>query len=111
MFGPEKTSYRAKSVPSPSMSNEWGYYNRFHGFHGTTDPYAYFGLLWLVIKTLHHPKVARWVLRQMWRRWVHRSCDTTDFHHDIYCDLDPWVRKRDAQDRWREVWTGKESWQ
>lgn len=107
----QKTSYRAIPVASPSMYDEWGYYNLFGGFHGTTDTYAYVGLFWLMIRTLNHPKTARWVFRQIWRRWVHRRCDTMDFHHDIYCLLDPWVQKREAEDRWKKVWTGKEFYQ
>lgn len=103
-----KTSYRSKPVPSPSMYNEYGYFNRFGGFHGTTDTYAYVGLLVLLIKELFrgHAKSAKWIWRRMlWYRWRHRMCDTLDFHHDIYCLRDPWVRKRDALDRWKEVWT------
>lgn len=103
-----KTSYRATPVPSPSMFNEHGYYNHFGGFHRTTDIYAYLGLLGLALKSIVKGqfKAASWILRRiLWTRWIHRSCDTTDFHHDIYCLLDPWVQQREAEDRWTEVWT------
>lgn len=107
-----KTSYRSKPVPSPSTYNEYGYFNRFGGFHGTTDTYAYVGLIGLFLNYFFRGKfkVASWIWkRNLWFRWVHRSCDTLDFHHDIYCELDPWVRKRDDQERWTRVWTGSSS--
>lgn len=105
----KKTSYFKKPVASPSTYNEWGHFNLFHGFHGTTDTYAYLCMFAFLLKNLHKPKVVSWLWRRaIWWRWVHRSCDTLDFHHDIYCTLDPWVRKRDAQERWHRVWT-KES--
>lgn len=104
----QKTSYRAIPVESPSTYDAWGHYNRFGGFHRTTDPYAYFGLLKLFIQQLFkgHWKIIGWLWkRQLWYRWVHRSCDTTDFHHAIYCTLDPYVKRLDDRDRWHKVWT------
>lgn len=109
----KKTSYFAKPVESPSTYDDWGYFNVWGGFHYTTDPYAYFGLLRLWVKTLLKGqfKAARWVWNRMiWYRFRHRRCDTTDFHHQIYCLLDPISRKIDAQDRWYRVWTGKDAW-
>jgi len=101
----EKTSYRAKLEPSDNEYGVWGHYNRFGGFHGTTDPYAYIGLLWLAIRSLRHPKVSRYILRMMWRRWVHRRCDTLDFHHEIYCTLDPYGKRLDDNYKWHKTWT------
>lgn len=102
----KKTSYFKQPVESPSMYDEWGHYNLFRGFHKTTDSYAYLGLLWILLKNLNKRGVVSWISRRMiWYRWVHRSCDTVDFHHEIYCTLDPYVRKRDAQERWHRIWT------
>lgn len=97
----KRTSYRAKPT---RVYGEVGYTNVWGGFHGTTDPYAYIGLIVLWLKNLRNKGTRRWLRRMIWDRWRHRRCDTLDFHHQIYCTLDPWVRKRDAQDRWKEVW-------
>lgn len=103
----KKTSYRSRPISSPSMMGEFGYYNHWDGFHYTTDTYAYVGLFHLLIKELFrgHWKSVRWIwLRMIWYRWHHRMCDTTDFHHEIYCMRDPIVRKMEAEYRWKEVW-------
>lgn len=89
------------------MMGEWGYYNRFDGFHRTTDTYAYVGLFKCLFGELFHGRVrsAKWVwLRMIWYRWHHRMCDTTDFHHDFGCLRDKRVRKEDDEYRWTRVW-------
>lgn len=89
------------------MSNEVGYWNWWGGFHRNRDSRAYLGLLWLILSKPWNPAHRKLGTRYIWRRWVHRRCDTTDFHHVIYCLLDPWVRKREAEDRYVEVWKGR----
>lgn len=107
----KKRSYGAEPVASEDMYGVFGHPNRFGGFHHSTDTYAYIGSFKLLLTLLIKGQIknAKWVWKQTWRLWIHRRCDTTDFHHSIYCTLDPWVRKRDAQDdaneRWHEVWT------
>lgn len=98
----------AKRKPSPSMWNETGFYNWWGGFHYIPDREAYFRLIVLILKKPWNKAFWKLGSHYIWRRWVHRSCDTTDFHHDIYCMLDPWVQKRDREDRWVEVW--KDNW-
>lgn len=93
-----------KRRPSPSMYNETGFYNWFGGFHLNQDRVAYLGLLLLLLKKPWNPAYRKLSTRYLWRRWVHRRCDTTDFHHEIYCMLDPWVRKRDAEYRYVKIW-------
>lgn len=96
----------AKAQPSPSMYNATGYYNWFDGFHRSTDRKVYLSLLLLILKKPWNPAYRKLGVRYIWRRWVHRRCDTTDFHHDIYCDLDPWVKKRELERQYVEAWKG-----
>lgn len=102
-----RTSYRATPSESDAEWGAWGYRNAWGGFHRTTDPYAYLGLLRLVLLNLHRPKVARYPLHLMRDRWRHRRCDTVDFHHSVYCTLDAYGKRLDDQYRWQRAWTGK----
>lgn len=97
----ERTAYLAKPEPSPSEYGVVGHYNVWSGFHRTTDPYAYLGLLRLLVT---RPRAARLVLRFLRDRWRHRRCNTTDFHH-FACTLDPYGKRMDDEYRWQQVWT------
>lgn len=84
------------------MYDEQGYPNRWGGFHRTTDADAY----WVFFRfILRNPIHARFALRMARARWVHRGCDTTDFHHAIGCLLDPFVQRVEADLRWHRTWT------
>jgi hypothetical protein len=93
-------------VESPSEYGEWGYWNRWGGFHRTTDREAYWVFL---THALRHPLDRLW-LRAMWRmardRWRHRRCNTSDFHH-YACTLDPFGKALDDRYRWQMAWLGK----
>lgn len=96
----------AKLEPSPSMYNERGYRNWFGGFHRIQDRTAYFSLLIFIMRKPWRKDYWKAGTHYIWRRWVHRMCDTTDFHHDIYCLRDPWVRMRERERQYVEVWKG-----
>ena len=96
----------AKQKPSPSMWGETGFDNWFGGFHHLPDREVYFRLWLLIIKKPWSKAYWKLGCHYMWCRWIHRSCDTTDFHHDIYCPLDPWVQKREREHQWTKVWEG-----
>lgn len=98
--------WRATREESPSTWGESGYRNWWGGFHYVTDREAYFRLIVLILKKPWNKQFWKLGSIYIWRRWVHRRCDTTDFHHDIYCMLDPWVRKREREYQWEKVWKG-----
>ena len=98
-----RTSYRAQPTASEAEWGRVGYRNVWGGFHGTTDTYAYVGLLGLLVKNLHRPKVARWLVHTLRDRWRHRACDTVDFHH-YACTLDRFGKRLDDDYRWHRTW-------
>lgn len=91
-------------VESPSTWGEYGYWNRWGGFHRTTDAFAYWTFLREFVK---HPSLlwARGMSRMARDRWRHRRCDTTDFHH-YACTLDPFGKRLDDNYRWQRTWAG-----
>lgn len=88
------------------MWGETGFNNWWGGFHRLPDREVYLHLIFLFLKKPWNPAYRKLSIRFIWDHWVHRSCDTTDFHHDIYCLLDPWVQKRERERQWTKVWEG-----
>ncbi|GAC1521597.1 MAG: hypothetical protein NVS3B1_05970 [Marmoricola sp.] len=85
---------------SPSTYDATGYPNRWGGFHTDSTGQAVWRLARL---TVRYPYAWRFALH-LWRNLiVHRGCDTTDFHHSIYCTLDPFGKKLHDNHRWHMV--------
>lgn len=108
MTGRTRSAYRQSPEPSPSEWGVVGHYNRWSGFHRTTDPYAYLGLLRLALTHLRSPRTVRYVLHLLRDRWRHRRCNTTDFHH-FGCTLDPFGKRMNDEYLWKQAWTGSAS--
>lgn len=82
--------------PSPSMWGETGYYNAWGGFHRTRDRAAYWFYAWIATRRFWDWDFVRYAAYLARHRWTHRRCDTTDFHHQIGCPLDPFVAQREG---------------
>lgn len=91
---------RPSPSPSPSTYEATGFWNFWRGFHTDSTWGSIQRLAWF---SLRYPGSWPFTLR-LWQEFVrHFGCDTTDFHHQIYCVRNPNVRALEEHARWIRV--------